>query len=100
MSRPHHHRKESAMNARPTLPRPRLGVTLVAAALAALIAIGLLAAVAGLLLRDGTPLARLVIAEHACADRAFVSERETCVRSFLVASPVRVAVVHPAGALR
>jgi hypothetical protein len=38
-------------------------------------------------------LAQIVIAEHACADYAFVSERETCMRLFLAASRVqRVAI--------
>jgi hypothetical protein len=31
---------------------------------------------------------QLVIAEHGCADYAFVSERETCMRLFLAASQV------------
>ena len=77
------------MNAKPTLAHPRVGTTIVAAALSALIAIGLLSAVAGLFLRDGAPLAQIVIAEHACADYAFVSEREACMRLFLATSHVQ-----------
>lgn len=42
------------MNAKLALARPRV-VTIVAAALSAVIAIGLLAAVAGLFQRDGAP---------------------------------------------
>ena len=74
------------MNAKPILARPHVGTTLVGAALSALIAIGLLANVAGLFLRDGAPLEQAVIAERACSDHAFVSEREACTRSFLAAS--------------
>jgi hypothetical protein len=77
------------MNAKLVLARPHIGTTIVATVLSVLIGIGLLAAVAGLFLRDGAPLEQVVIAEHACADYAFVSERETCMRSFLAASPVR-----------
>jgi hypothetical protein len=77
------------MNAKPTLARPRVVTTLLAAALATLIAIGLLTAVTGLFQRDGAPFERLVIAEHACANYAFVSERQNCVRLYLAASRVQ-----------
>jgi len=81
-------RKETAMNAKPTLARPRV-VTTVAAALSTVIAIGLLTAVAGLFQRDGAPFEQVVIAERACANYAFVSERETCVRLYLATSRVQ-----------
>ena len=77
------------MNAKPTLARPHVVTTLLAAALATLIAIGLLTAVTGLFQRDGAPFEQLVIAEHACANYAFVSERPTCVRLYLAASRVQ-----------
>ncbi len=67
------------------LNRSPLGKTIVAAALSLLVAIGLLSAGAGLFLRDGTPLQNVAIAERACSGFAFVSERETCVRSFFAA---------------
>ena len=76
------------MNAKPVLARHHVGTTVVATVLSVLIGIGLLAAVAGLFLRNGAPLEQIVIAQHACADYAFVSERETCMRSFLTASHV------------
>ena len=76
------------MNAKPTLARPRV-VTTVAAALSTVIAIGLLTAVAGLFQRDGAPFEQVVIAERACANYAFVSERETCVRLYLATSRVQ-----------
>jgi hypothetical protein len=84
-----HDRKEIALNAKPILTRPHVAATIVAAVLSAFIAIGFLCAVAGLFQRDGTPLAQIVIAERACADYAFVSERETCMRLFLAASRVQ-----------
>jgi len=76
------------MNAKPTLARPRV-VTTVAAALSTVIAIGLLTAVTGLFQRDGAPFEQVVIAEHACANHTFISEREACVRSYLAASRIR-----------
>ena len=76
------------MNAKPTLARPHVAATLVAAALSTLIAIGILTAVIGLFQRDGVPFEQVVIAERACSNHAFVSERETCMRSFLTASHV------------
>ena len=78
-----------AMNARCTLARPDVVTTIAAAALAVLIAIGLLGSVAGLFQSDGAPFQQLVIAERACADHRFVSERETCVRLYLAALRVR-----------
>ena len=82
------------MNAKPVLARPHVVTTIVAAALSVLIAIGLLAAVAGLFLRDGTPFEQVVIAEHACTNYAFVSEREACVRLYLAASRVQNVASH------
>jgi hypothetical protein len=42
-------------------------------------------------------LEQIVIAEHACADYAFVSERETCMRSFLAASHVQNVASRESG---
>jgi hypothetical protein len=77
------------MNAKPALARRHVVTTIVAAALSALIAIGLLTAVTDLFQRDGAPFEQVVIAEDACANYAFVSERETCVRLYLAASHFR-----------
>jgi len=71
------------MNAKPVLARPRVVTTIVAAALSALVAIGLLSAVVGLLQRDGE---QVVIADHACTNHAFVSEREACLHLYLASS--------------
>jgi hypothetical protein len=77
------------MNVNPKLARPRVGTTLITAALSTLIAIGLLTAVTGLFQRDGAPFEQVVIAEHACANYTFVSERETCMRLYLATSRVQ-----------
>jgi hypothetical protein len=76
------------MNAKPTLARRHVVTTIVAAALSALIAIGLLTAVTDLFQRDGAPFEQVVVAERICAS-AFVSERENCVRLYLAASRLR-----------
>ena len=77
---------------RPTFSRPHAASTLVAAALAALIAIGLLKSVTGAFQRDGSPVEQQVVAERACAREVYVSERDSCMRAYLVAShPERVA---------
>jgi hypothetical protein len=76
------------MNAKPTLARPHVVTTTVAAALSFFIAIGLLTAVTDLFQRDGAPFEQVIVAEHVCAN-AFVSERETCVRLYLAASRIR-----------
>src|ERR1700680_1097811 len=83
------------MNAKPTPGRPRVVTTIAAAALSTVIAIGLLTAVTGLFQRDGAPFEQVVIAEHACANHTFISEREACVRLYLathrVSKTLRVA---------
>jgi len=68
-----------------TLPHPRPLSYFVAAALAGTITTGLFAGVTALFLRSGMPFEQQVIAERACADRAYVSERKACVRQWLAA---------------
>ena len=77
------------MNSQSIATRHHIVTMIVAVVLSALIATGLLGAVAGLFLRDGSPLEQMVIGEHACVDYAFVSERETCMQSFLAASQIQ-----------
>jgi hypothetical protein len=74
------------MNATPALVHRRFVTSFCAAALSAVIAIGLLAAVTALFQRDGAPFGRVIIAEHACANHTFISERRRCVCSYLAAS--------------
>ena len=76
------------MTAKPTLARPQVVTTIVAAATSAFIAIGLLTAVTDLFQREGAPFEQVVIAERVCAN-AFVSEREACVRLYLATSRFR-----------
>ena len=75
------------MNAKSTLARPHVVTTIVAAALAALIAIGLLTAVTGLFLRDGAVrasrhrrarLRRLCVRIRARDLHALIPRRITC----------------------
>jgi len=77
------------MNAKPTLARPRVVTTVAATALSTVIALGLLTAVTCLFQRDGAPFEQVGIAEHACANHAFISEREACVRLYLATSRVQ-----------
>ena len=74
------------MNAKRTLPQLSSLSTAVVATLAAFIAIGLLSAVAWLFQREGAPMEQLAAAERACTQRAYVSERESCMREWLAAS--------------
>jgi len=77
------------MNAKPAFARRPAAVHVAAAALAVLIGLGTLGALTGMFQREGTPFEQLVVAEQACADRTFVSERQTCVRSFIAATRVQ-----------
>jgi hypothetical protein len=77
------------MNAKPAFARRPAAVPAAAAVLAALIGLGVLSAVTGMFQREGTPFEQVVVAEQACADRTFVSERETCVQSFIAATRVQ-----------
>jgi len=74
------------MNAEPSFPRFSLFSTTIVAALATLIAIGLLNAVAFVFQRDGSPLAQLAAAERACVQHVYLSEREACMREWLAAA--------------
>jgi hypothetical protein len=74
------------MIAKPTFPRSSSFSITIAAALATLIAIGLLTAVAFMFQRDGKPMEQLAAAERACIQRVYVSEREACMREWLAAA--------------
>ena len=77
------------MNAKATFTRPRVATVLVASGLSALITFGLFAAIVGAFQRAGTPFDQILTAEHACAQYAFVSERDTCARLYLVAPRIQ-----------
>ena len=68
------------------LPRRHPAATAILGALALVIAVGLLSGVAVLSLGDGMPFEQSVIAERACGESAYVSEREACMRAFAAAS--------------
>ncbi len=70
------------MNAKPDASRSSPAVHFVAAALAAIITVGIFSGVTELMLREGRPLERLVAAERACAGHEYVSEREACMREW------------------
>ena len=78
------------MNATPTFACPSLLSITVAAALATFIAIALLTAVVFLFQRDGAPMERLAVAERACTQYVYVSEREACMREWLAAASTRI----------
>lgn len=68
---------------------PRMTVAI--AALAAVIAIGILSVVVSLFQSRGAPMQRLVAAERACASYAYQSERETCMKQWLAGQPATIA---------
>ena len=74
------------MYAKPAFPRHSSLSTTVATVFATFIAIGLLTAVTLLFQRDGAPLAQVAAAERACAQLAYVSERDICMRQWLAAA--------------
>lgn len=73
------------MHVTPTLTRSH-GITLaVAASLSAIIGIAIVASVTDLFQSRGEPMAQLAAAERACAGKAYVSEREACMRVWIAA---------------
>lgn len=81
------------MNAKLNFATPSATHILAAATLAAAIAIGILWTVVSLFQSRGAPLERLAAAECACAQQTFQSERETCMKQWLVESlATRIAI--------
>lgn len=74
------------MNARPTFAEQRPGRTVAVAALATVIALGILWGVATLFQSRGEPFEPLAAAQWACADHTYQSEREACMTQWLAAS--------------
>jgi len=64
------------------VPQSRLAARFVAAALAALITVGIFTCVTELILLGGLPFERLVAAERACSNHDYVSERDACMRQW------------------
>ena len=61
-------------------------LTVASAALATVIALGILWGVVTLFQSRGAPMERLAAAERACAGHAFQSERAACMNEWLAAS--------------
>ena len=74
------------MNAKLNFASPSSTLTVAAAALASVIAMGILWAVVTLFQSRGAPMERLAAAERACAEHAYQSERAACMNAWLVAS--------------
>lgn len=68
------------MYTKPALTRPNSVSIVIAAALAAVTAIGMLTLIVEGFHSRGTPLQELAVAERACSTHRYVSERETCMR--------------------
>jgi hypothetical protein len=68
----------------------RIGTNLVAASLAAMIATALIGGIASMFVTAGKPFEPLVIAERACKDAVYVSERSACIEAFIADSQRRV----------
>jgi len=78
--------QEIAMNAKLNFAFPSSTVTVASAALATVIAMGILWAVVALFQSRGAPMERLAAAERACAQHAYQSERAACMNEWLAAS--------------
>jgi hypothetical protein len=74
------------MNAKLNLASPSSTLTVATAALATVIALGILWAVVTLFQSRGAPMGRLAAAERACAEHAYQSERAACMNEWLAAS--------------
>ncbi len=80
------------MSAQANLASTNPTQTVATAALATIIAFGILLAVVTLFQSRGAPLARLAAAERACAHTTYLSERQACMNEWLAATqPVSIA---------
>ncbi len=81
------------MSARPN-SAPGSTLTVAAAALATVLALGILWGVVTLFQSKGTPMERLRAAERACAQYIYLSERQACMNEWLAASQPRVVALE------
>jgi hypothetical protein len=81
------------MSTRPN-SAPGSTLTVAAAALATLIALGILWGVAALFQSKGAPMERLVAAERACAQHIYLSQRQACMNEWLAASQPRTVALE------
>src|SRR5215470_5535972 len=78
--------REINTRANPAFPR-RSGLgTVIASAVATLIALGILIGTTMLFQSRGMPMAELAAAERACAGQTYVSDRERCMREWVAAA--------------
>jgi hypothetical protein len=70
------------MTVKPDARQSSLAIRFVAAALAAIITVGILTGVTELILLGGLPFERLVAAERACSNHHYISERDACMREW------------------
>ena len=82
------------MSARPNFAFPGSTLTVATAALAAVIALGILWGIVTLFQSRGAPMERLVAAEHACAQHIYLSERRVCMNEWLAASQPRIVALE------
>ena len=73
---------------------PGSTLTVATAALATVIALGILWGVTALFQSRGVPMERLVAAEHACARHIYLSERQACMNEWLAASQPRTVALE------
>ena len=71
------------MNARPNVAAIRPVQTIAVAAVATVVALGILWSVATLFQSRGAPLEELAAAERACASQVYVSDREACMKQWI-----------------
>jgi hypothetical protein len=80
------------MSAQLNFASPSSTLTVAAAALATVIALGILWGVVSLFQSRGAPMERLAAAERACAHYTYVSERQACMNEWLAASQPVIVV--------
>lgn len=79
------------MNAKLNFAFPSSSLTVIAAALATVIALGILSTVVMLFQSRGAPMEQLAAAERACVRNAYQSERAACINERLVAERIAAA---------
>jgi urea transporter len=77
---------DTAASLGPTLARPSAVALAATAMVSTVIAVAILGAVTALFQSRGLPMEELAAAERACSEHVYVSERETCMRTWLSAA--------------
>ena len=78
------------MDRKPSLSHPPLTTHFIAAAFAGVVAVGILASVTELFVRNGWPMERLAVAERACAADGQVARHDACMRQCLSAPRAQI----------